>query len=332
MSRAISGRADGRTGGQADVVGAELRVRAGPRSPVPPFSRSPEFRSSHRSSCTTSSRECGRVAAAESALLTQVHMVFDLDSTLVDPDHVERRWSAASGADRVGSSSTHRKPTRDLARPFGVIVPAENGIGLEREQRSLSGMRTGKTPATRDDTREDVVVQDGNPHLVGGGRGEPLAHSADLRGREMADHRQVVGIVGQRPKGDAVRRAHPGHDQVIQLKRRTPVISEISVVLRVFHPVPKDAKRASPSLHIVVAGNDIDRSELRETPEEPLSSLKLSVPRPLGQVAGNHDDAWRQRGKCVRQRDQLGRVCPPPEMNIRDMSDDDFAHQMTRTR
>lgn len=82
----------------------------------------------------------------------------------------------------------------------------------------------------------------------------------------------------------------------------------------------------------MVAWDDIDRRELGKTPEEPLGSLKLSVPRPLGQVAGNHDDAWRQGGKCIRQRDQLWRVCPPAEVNIRDMSDDDFAHQMTRTR
>lgn len=211
-------------------------------------------------------------------------------------------------------------------------MAAENHIGTKGQQRLLRHMRPSQAPAMRYHSRQHVVMEDRHPHAVVRSGLEHLPHPFDLTLGEMALHRGIVGIEGERSKGDAVSREHASDHQTIDLEYRSQVFTEIDPVLLELGAFAQHPKRAAPPLGVMVAWNDVQRGDRGQRVEIPAGRLELSVSAPLADIARNDDGPRSERGKKLRQDRELSGIGATAEMRIGDVRDYDIAYQMTRTR
>jgi hypothetical protein len=82
----------------------------------------------------------------------------------------------------------------------------------------------------------------------------------------------------------------------------------------------------------VIAGDKMKWGDHRESLQVAEAALKLPMPGPLGQVAGDDDDLRGQRREEPFKRGELQQIRADAKVDIGEVSDDDFAHQTTRTR
>src|SRR5215210_7192456 len=214
-----------------------------------------------------------------------------------------------------------------------MIVPTQNHVGSGSEQPLVHRAPVRQPHAARQTSGQHVVMKSENASGPGRGRRKDLLDPIRLGARKMTLHRQVPEPPRHGAERHPVAAERSSNDSAGNFEYGSKMI-EVQVVLGVLPLFTEKPERALPPLDVMVARDDDWRRREAHPLDEQVRRLKLTVPGPLGEIAGHDDGRGFQRRKKVVERLDLLEVGIAPEVDIGEMDDRDVrrGHQITRIR